>query len=221
MVTARRAPRRNLSQKLGRLRRVPKTDLSAELLGGLSSKRLAAERLTAGALMLALLLAACGGPTQSNSLPTLPPTPPPTLTPLPSPSPTLFVPPTLTPMPTPVPPTVTPLPALSLQITAQLDPPTPHAGEEFVVALSVTNDGDRAARGVYIATGGPWDRWTVLGIEPSGTFVPDAAGWHIVTDEQVPAGETRTILVHTRADEPSQEKLTFAVREAEPRELAQ
>ena len=33
MVTACRAPRRNLSQKFGRLRRLPKTGLSAELLG--------------------------------------------------------------------------------------------------------------------------------------------------------------------------------------------
>lgn len=88
-----------------------------------------------------------------------------------------------------------------------------------MLALSITDNGDRAARGVYIATSGPWDRWTVLGIEPSGSFARDAAGWHIVTDEEVPAGETRTILVHIRADEPTQEQLTFAVREAEPGEL--
>lgn len=111
------------------------------------------------------------------------------------------------------------MPPLALRISAQLDPPTPHAGEEFVLALSVTNDGDRSARGVYIATSGPWDRWTVLGVEPDGTFARDAAGWHIVSATEIPPAETRTILVHIRADEPAQEQLTFAVREAEPGEL--
>ena len=111
------------------------------------------------------------------------------------------------------------MPALPLQISAQLDPPTPHAGEQFVLALSVTNDGDRPAHGVYIATSGPWDQWTVLGVEPDGTFAQDDAGWHIVSSSEVPPGETRTILLHVRADQPAQEQLTFAVREAQPSEL--
>ena len=155
------------------------------------------------------------------------PTPVPTLVPTlaPSPTPIPTQPPTATstpqPTPTPVPVTATPVPPLPLRISAQLDPPTPHAGEEFVVALSVTNDGTRPARGAYIATSGPWDRWTVLGVEPDGTFDRDAAGWHIISAEEIPAAETRTILVHVRADEPAQEQLTFAVREAEPGELPQ
>lgn len=100
-----------------------------------------------------------------------------------------------------------------------LDPPTPHAGEEFVLALNVTNDGTRPARGIYIATNGPWDQWTVLGVEPDGDFGQDAAGWHIISGIQTPPAETRTILVHIRADEPAQEQLTFAVREAAPDEV--
>ena len=90
-----------------------------------------------------------------------------------------------------------------------------------MLALSVTNDGDRTARGVYIATNGPWDRWTVLGVEPDGAFGADAAGWHIISGIDTPPAETRTILVHIRADEPAQGQLTFAVREAEPDELPQ
>ena len=120
-----------------------------------------------------------------------------------------------------MPPTATPIPPLALRISAQLDPPTPHAGEEFVLALSVANDGPRTAHGAYIATNGPWDRWTVLGVEPDGSFARDGAGWHVISSIDIPPGETRTILVHVRADEPSQEQLTFAVREAEPGELAQ
>jgi hypothetical protein len=106
-----------------------------------------------------------------------------------------------------------------LRLSAQLDPPTPLAGQEFVLALSVTNDGTRGARGIYIATSGPWDRWTVLGVEPLGAFAPDNAGWHIVSAIETPPSETRTILVHIRADDPTQEQLTFAVREADPSEL--
>jgi hypothetical protein len=108
---------------------------------------------------------------------------------------------------------------LALRISAELNPATPHAGEEFVVALTIANDGERAAHGVYIATSGPWDRWTVLGVQPSGTFGRDAAGWHIVSGISVPSGDSRTLEVHVRADEPSQEQLTFAVREAEPNEI--
>ena len=135
--------------------------------------------------------------------------------PTPTPMPTA----TLVPTPTPVPPTATPIPPLMLNISAQLDPPAPHAGENFTLALTIGNSGDRPAEGVYVATTGPWDQWTVLGIEPSGTFDQDAAGWHLISDIEVPPGENRTIQVHVRAEEPAQQQLTFAVREAAPSEL--
>jgi hypothetical protein len=106
-----------------------------------------------------------------------------------------------------------------LRITAQLDPQTPHASEEFVLALTIANDGFRAAHGVYIATSGPWDRWTVLDIQPSGTITRDAAGWHIVSPIQIPPAGAQRLELHIRADEAAQEQLTFAVREAEPGEL--
>jgi hypothetical protein len=108
-----------------------------------------------------------------------------------------------------------------LRIAAQLEPPAPRAGAEFTLRLSVTNDGDRAARGVYIATSGPWERWTVLEVLPEGWFARDAAGWHIVSPVEVPprgAGSLE-LEVRVRADEPAEEQLTFAVREAEPGEL--
>src|SRR5260370_28280528 len=44
-----------------------------------------------------------------------------------------------------------------------------------------SNDGPRLAHGVYVATSGPWERWTVLDIQPSGTFERDAAGWHLIS----------------------------------------
>jgi hypothetical protein len=106
-----------------------------------------------------------------------------------------------------------------LSISAQLDPATPHAGEDFTLALTIGNSGDRPAEGVYVATTGPWDQWTVLGVEPSGTFDRDAAGWHLISSVEVPPGDSRTVQLHVRADQPAQQQLTFAVREAVPSEL--
>jgi Domain of unknown function DUF11 len=178
------------------------------------------------ALALSLVLAAsgCGGLAQtSGATPEATPTPrPPPLPVDETPTPTRPA-PTLTPVPptptlTPVPPTPTPT-LLPLSISAELDPPTPHAGEEFVVALSITNDGEAPAHGVYVATSGPWDRWTVLDVQPAGTFAGDESGWHVVSPIEIPPQESRTLEVHVRADEASEEQLTFAVREAEPSEL--
>jgi hypothetical protein len=95
----------------------------------------------------------------------------------------------------------------------------PRAGTEFVLRLTIADDGDRAAQGVYIATNGPWDRWTVLDVQPSGTFGRDANGWHIASPLLIPPREARDVEVHLRAEEATEEQLTFAVREAEPGEL--
>ena len=170
-------------------------------------------------LMLLLAASGCGSLAQPSGAGPAAVTPTPAVVE----RPTAVVPPTpsatATATSTPVPPTATPQPRLPLSIHAELDPAVPRAGEEFVVALSITNDGDRAARGIYVATTGPWDRWTVLGIEPSGTFAADATGWHIISPIDIPPHETRTIQIHVRADEATEEQLTFAVREAERTEL--
>jgi hypothetical protein len=116
-------------------------------------------------------------------------------------------------------PSLTPLASLPLRISAQLDPRAPRAGTDFVLRLTITNDGDRPTQGVYVATSGPWDRWTVLEILPAGAFARDAAGWHIVAPLQIPPRQSATLELRITADEPSEEQLTFAVREAEPGEL--
>jgi hypothetical protein len=106
-----------------------------------------------------------------------------------------------------------------MRITAELEPPTPRAETEFVLRLTVVNDGDRPAHGVYVATSGPWERWTVLAVRPRGMFARDAAGWHISSAVEIPPQQSREVDVRIRADAPSEEQLTFAVREAEPGEL--
>ena len=85
--------------------------------------------------------------------------------------------------------------------------------------LFIANDGSRAAHGVYIATTGPWDRWTVLRVDPPGTVAHASNGWRIVSPIEVPPGESARLEVRVRADSPSEVQLTFAVREAEPGEL--
>jgi hypothetical protein len=166
-----------------------------------------------GALVLLCVGAAC-------SARSAPSTPTPITRAAPTPVPSVTLPPTPTALPTATAvPTPTVLPSLALRIAAQLDPPTPRAGSEFVVRLTVSNDGDRAAHGVYIATSGPWDRWTVLQITPAASLARDAAGWRIISALEVPAHDTGTIEVHVLADSPSEDQLTFAVREAEVGEL--
>jgi hypothetical protein len=123
------------------------------------------------------------------------------------------------PSPAPAAAVPSPIPPLSLRIAARVDPPTPSVGTEFVIQLAVTNAGDRPAHGLYIATSGPWDRYSVLDVQPDGAFGRDAAGWHIVSPVEVPPGATRTVEVRARAEQPSDEQLTFAVREAEPGDL--
>lgn len=90
---------------------------------------------------------------------------------------------------------------------------------EFIVRLTVANEGDRSAHGVYVATNGPWDLWSVLEVQPNGTFARDAAGWHIASSLELPPHESRDLDIRVRADAAAQTQLTFAVREAEPAEL--
>ena len=50
-------------------------------------------------------------------------------------------------------------------------------------------------------------------------FARDAAGWHISSAIDIPPQQSREIEVRIRADAPSEDQLTFAVREAESGEL--
>ena len=105
-----------------------------------------------------------------------------------------------------------------LRLAVTLDPPRPEVGQTFTLSLAVTNQGARATEGVFIATSGPWDLYTVLAVQPSGMFGRDAAGWHFVSPLHIAPGETQALRVEARADQPTEEQLTFAVREAEPGE---
>ena len=84
----------------------------------------------------------------------------------------------------------------------------------FTIALHITNDGTRSADGVDVATTGPWDRYTVLAVRPTGTFLRYASDWHILSPIAIDPGETATLDLDLRADEPSDEQLSFSVREA-------
>lgn len=110
-------------------------------------------------------------------------------------------------------------PRVPLRLSVNLDPPTPEVGQIFTLSLAITNEGSRPTDGVFVSTSGPWDRYTVLNIRPTGTFGRDASGWHVVGPLHVAAGDTQTLQIDARADEPSDEELTFAVRETDPGEV--
>jgi hypothetical protein len=110
------------------------------------------------------------------------------------------------------------VPRLPLRVSVEVDPPRPEVGAEFTLRLTIANDGERVARGVYIATSGPWDLYTVQGIAPLGTLARDAAGWHIVSPADIPPGSKYTLEVRARAEEASDERLTFSIRELDPGE---
>jgi hypothetical protein len=120
----------------------------------------------------------------------------------------------------PAPPSVAPTrPRVPLRLGVSLDPPTPQVGQTFTLSLAITNEGSRATDGVFVSTSGPWDRYTVLAMRPTGTFGRDASGWHFISPLHVAAGDSQTLQIDARADEPSDEQLTFAVREIDPGEV--
>ena len=106
-----------------------------------------------------------------------------------------------------------------LRLAVSVDPPNPTAGQAFTLTLAITNEGTRPTDGVYVSTGGPWDRYTVLSVRPAGAFVRDAMGWHFGSPLRIPPGQTQSLTVEARADEPSEQQLTFAVRESDPGEV--
>jgi hypothetical protein len=106
-----------------------------------------------------------------------------------------------------------------LRVAVVLDPPQPTVGQTFTLTLAITNEGARAAEGVYVSTSGQWDRYTVVSVRPTGVFVRDATGWHFGSPLRIGPRETQSLTVEARADEPSNEQLTFAVRESDPGEL--
>jgi hypothetical protein len=106
-----------------------------------------------------------------------------------------------------------PRPEVPLSLTVDLGTQTPQVGQTFTIALHITNGGTRSADGVDVTTTGPWDRYTVLAVRPTGTFLRYASDWHVLSPLAIDPGETATIQLELRTDEPSDEQLTFSVRE--------
>jgi hypothetical protein len=106
-----------------------------------------------------------------------------------------------------------PRPEVPLSLSVDLGTQAPQVGQTFTIALHITNGGTRAADGVDVTTTGPWDRYTVLAVRPTGTFLRYASDWHVLSPIAIDPGATATIQLELRSDEPSDEQLTFSVRE--------
>jgi hypothetical protein len=100
-----------------------------------------------------------------------------------------------------------------LSLTVDLGSQSPQVGQTFTIALHISNGGNRPADGVDVTTTGPWDRYTVLAVRPTGTFLRYASDWHVLSPVSIDPGETTTLWLDLRSDEPSDEQLTFSVRE--------
>jgi len=162
-------------------------------------------RILAGLMALAML-SACGSQAASPLFPTS--TPSPEARPSPAAAAT-----DASPRPVSTRPSG-PRPEVPLSVSVELGTPTPRVGQDFTISLRITNSGTRSADGVDVATAGPWDRYTVLSVKPTGAFLRYPSGWHVLSPIAIAAGETATLDIRLRADEPSDEQLTFSVREA-------
>ena len=106
-----------------------------------------------------------------------------------------------------------PRPEVPLSLSVELGTQAPQVGQTFTIALHITNGGTRAADGVDVTTTGPWDRYTVLAVRPTGTFLRYASDWHVLSPMAIDPGQTATLQLDLRSDEPSDEQLSFSVRE--------
>jgi hypothetical protein len=106
-----------------------------------------------------------------------------------------------------------PRPEVPLSLSVELGTQSPQVGQTFTIALHITNGGTRAADGVDVTTTGPWDRYTVLAVRPTGTFLRYASNWHVLSPIAIDPGATATLELDLRTDEASDEQLSFSVRE--------
>lgn len=122
--------------------------------------------------------------------------------------------PTRTPVPAPrtrptAAPTAVPAERVSLELSAEVDPPVPRVGSRLSIRLSMKNVGRQDVRGVQILTGGPWEVMSGVEVTPQGTLRRGPAGWYILSNTLVPAGETRVLEISGVPLERGNQAFTF------------
>jgi hypothetical protein len=108
----------------------------------------------------------------------------------------------------------TALPEIRLGLDVSIAPPTPQIGQAFTISLVITNRGARPTSGVDVTVTGPWERYTVLAIEPEARVLRYATAWHLISALRIPPGSSGTLELRLRTDEASDQQLTFAARDA-------
>lgn len=154
-------------------------------------------------------IAAAPTPTAPPAKPTSAP-PPPTAVPTPAPTPIPSVAPTLRP------PTQTPRPSAKVaKFSGQFQPSPARVGGRLTFALTIENKGDRPIEGVRVFTSGPWDKVTVLAVQPDGTVEPGLLGTNIRSRVVIPPGETQMVNVVVSPNEPGNHRFSFQLNELE------
>lgn len=106
-------------------------------------------------------------------------------------------------------PTNVPAERVSLELSAEVDPPVPRVGSRLSIRLSMKNVGRQDIQGVQILTGGPWEVMSGVEVTPQGTLRRGPSGWYILSDTLVPSGETRVLEISGVPLERGNQAFTF------------
>ncbi len=133
-----------------------------------------------------------------------------------SPKPTEVPRSTATPKPTDIPrPTATPQPKTLVDFKGQFDPPMLRVGQKLVVKLGLENKSSHEFNGFRIFSTGPWDKYTIVNVMPSGRYEGGWLGHNFRTSMKVPPGETRWLNIVAYPNEPGNHEFSFIPHEGE------
>jgi hypothetical protein len=144
---------------------------------------------------------------------------PPTATPKPAP-------PTATPVPltpTRVPATATPVPAKPAvpiaSMSGRFDPRTLRVGTKLVMWFEVENQGDTTIDGIKLFSNGSWDKYTITGVTPGGSYDGGWLGTTFSWGMRVPPGEKRSFQIIAFPNEPGNHEFSFVLDDAAGHQL--
>jgi hypothetical protein len=112
--------------------------------------------------------------------------------------------------PKPPEPTATPAPPpLAVGFTGQFKPTLLHVGEKLVVELTVQNKSDRPIEGLRIFSSGPWDKYTIVNVLPSGRFDIGFLGTNFYSGFAIPPGGKQAVSIVAYTNEPGSHEFSF------------
>ena len=99
-----------------------------------------------------------------------------------------------------------------LALSVAFDPPIAHVGSPVVIKLGITNNLDRAVRGVEISARGAWENLTVLDVTPKARLERLANGWVVQSAAPIGPQETGFVYVTVSPNQEGDQPLTFVAQ---------